>query len=70
MPLHYAGVGCELDPICALAAEHGAVVVEDNAHGLFGRYRGRLLGTFGELATRRAFTRRRTSRAARAVRCS
>jgi dTDP-4-amino-4,6-dideoxygalactose transaminase len=51
VPLHYAGVGCELDRICALAAEHGAVVVEDNAHGLFGRYRGRLLGTFGELAT-------------------
>jgi dTDP-4-amino-4,6-dideoxygalactose transaminase len=51
VPLHYAGVGCEMEPICALAEEHGAVVVEDNAHGLFGRYRGRLLGTFGELAT-------------------
>jgi dTDP-4-amino-4,6-dideoxygalactose transaminase len=51
VPLHYAGVGCEMDRISALAAEHGAVVVEDNAHGLFGRYRGQLLGTFGELAT-------------------
>jgi dTDP-4-amino-4,6-dideoxygalactose transaminase len=51
VPLHYAGVGCELDRICALAAEHGAAVVEDNAHGLFGRYRGRFLGTFGPLST-------------------
>ena len=51
VPLHYAGVGCEMDRICAVAAESGAVVVEDNAHGLFGRYRGRFLGTFGQLAT-------------------
>jgi dTDP-4-amino-4,6-dideoxygalactose transaminase len=50
VPTHYAGVGCELDSICAAADRVGADVVEDNAHGLFGRYRGRALGTFGTLA--------------------
>lgn len=48
--VHYAGVGCEMDEIMALAARHGLAVLEDNAHGLFGRYRGRLLGTFGPMA--------------------
>ncbi len=50
VPTHYAGVGCELDTICAAAERVGAVVVEDNAHGLFGKYRGRALGTFGAIA--------------------
>lgn len=50
VPTHYAGVGCELDAICAVADTSGAEVVEDNAHGLFGRYRGRPLGSFGVLA--------------------
>src|SRR4029453_4785429 len=40
-----------MDPILAFAAERGIAVVEDNAHGLFGRYRGKPLGTFGALAT-------------------
>src|SRR5690348_3509024 len=48
--VHYAGVGCEMDAILALAGAHGIPVVEDNAHGLFGAYRGRALGTFGMLA--------------------
>ena len=51
VPVHYAGVGCELDAIGAIAAAAGAVVIEDNAHGLFARYRGRPLGSFGALAT-------------------
>jgi dTDP-4-amino-4,6-dideoxygalactose transaminase len=51
VPVHYAGVGCEMDVISAVAAKHGIVVVEDNAHGLFGRYRGRNLGSLGQLAT-------------------
>ncbi len=51
VPVHYAGVGCEMDAILDIAKRHGVAVVEDNAHGLFGRYRGRNLGTFGELAT-------------------
>jgi len=49
--VHYAGVGCEMDAILELAERHGLQVVEDNAHGLFGKHRGRLLGTFGSLAT-------------------
>ena len=49
--VHYAGVGCEMDTIAQIAARHGIPIIEDNAHGLFGRYRGRFLGTFGCLAT-------------------
>src|SRR5438132_13845082 len=51
LAVHYAGVGCEMDSIVAIAQRHGMAVVEDNAHGLFGRYKGRYLGTFGCLAT-------------------
>jgi dTDP-4-amino-4,6-dideoxygalactose transaminase len=51
VPVHYAGVGCEMDAILAVAKHHGIAVVEDNAHGLFGRYKDRYLGTFGCLAT-------------------
>jgi dTDP-4-amino-4,6-dideoxygalactose transaminase len=49
--VHYAGVGCEMDVILKLAGQRGIPVVEDNAHGLFGKYRGRYLGTFGGLAS-------------------
>lgn len=49
--VHYAGVACEMDAILATAARHGVPVIEDNAHGLFGSYRGRALGTLGALAT-------------------
>jgi len=49
--VHYAGVGCEMAAITAIAAKHGIPVIEDNAHGLGARYRSQLLGTFGELAT-------------------
>jgi dTDP-4-amino-4,6-dideoxygalactose transaminase len=49
--VHYAGVGCAMDAILDIARRHGVAVVEDNAHGLFGKYRGRWLGTFGCLAT-------------------
>lgn len=48
--MHYAGVGCEMDAISAIASEHAVTVVEDAAHALFGRYRGRWLGTCGRLA--------------------
>jgi dTDP-4-amino-4,6-dideoxygalactose transaminase len=51
VPVHYAGVGCEMDVIGEIAARHGLSIVEDNAHGLFGKFRGRWLGTFGCLAT-------------------
>ena len=48
--VHYAGVGCEMDAIMHVAGWHGIPVVEDNAHGLFGSYKGKYLGTFGSLA--------------------
>ncbi len=50
VPVHYAGVGCEMDAILEIARRHNAAVVEDNAHGLFGKYKGKYLGTFGALA--------------------
>ena len=49
--VHYAGVACEMDTICAIASQHQVAIVEDNAHGLFARYKGRYTGTFGGLAT-------------------
>ena len=48
--VHYAGVACEMDRILELAGSRGIAVVEDNSHGLFGRYRGRPLGAIGILA--------------------
>lgn len=51
VPVHYAGVGCEMDAILEIAGRYGVAVVEDNAHGLFGKYKGKYLGTFGCLAT-------------------
>ena len=50
VPVHYAGVGCEMDKILTVANQHGITIVEDNAHGLFGKYKGQYLGTFGALA--------------------
>ncbi|MHB1265468.1 MAG: dTDP-4-amino-4,6-dideoxygalactose transaminase [Gemmatimonadaceae bacterium] len=48
--VHYAGVACEMDAIIEVAGRYGLPVVEDNAHGLAGRYRGRPLGTLGVMA--------------------
>jgi dTDP-4-amino-4,6-dideoxygalactose transaminase len=49
--VHYAGVACEMDEILRIALERRIPVIEDNAHGLFGKYRGQNLGTFGAMAT-------------------
>lgn len=49
--VHYGGLGCEMDAILELANRHGITVIEDNAHGLFGKYKGRMLGSFGQLST-------------------
>lgn len=49
--VHYAGVACGMIPILAIAARHDVPVVEDNAHGLFSRYKNKYTGTFGCLAT-------------------
>lgn len=50
VPVHYAGVGCEMDSLMEIARRYGIPVVEDNAHGLFGKYMGKYLGTFGSMA--------------------
>jgi dTDP-4-amino-4,6-dideoxygalactose transaminase len=51
VPVHYAGVSCEMDKILEIARYHGIAVVEDNAHGLLGKYKGKYLSTFGCMAT-------------------
>jgi len=50
VPVHYAGVAAEMDRILEIAGRYGIAVVEDNAHGLFARYKQKYLGTFGCLA--------------------
>ena len=51
IPVHYAGVGCEMDVILKIARENNLIVIEDNAHGLFGKYNDKYLGTFGTFST-------------------
>ena len=48
--IHYAGVACELDAIARIAERHGLLLIEDAAQALGASYRGRPLGSFGELA--------------------
>ncbi|MBM4317607.1 MAG: dTDP-4-amino-4,6-dideoxygalactose transaminase [Deltaproteobacteria bacterium] len=48
VPVHYAGVACEMDSLLQLAKAHGLFLIEDNAQGIFGNYRGQKLGTFGD----------------------
>jgi len=49
VPVHYAGVACEMDAIMALAAKHQLFVIEDAAQGVMSRYKGRALGTIGHI---------------------
>ena len=51
VPVHYAGVGCEMDTIMAIAERHGLYVVEDAAQGMQATYKGRPLGTIGHMGT-------------------
>ena len=51
VPVHCGGIACEMDTINAIADAQGIRVIEDNAHGLFGTYKGRPLGTLGAMAT-------------------
>ena len=50
VPVHYAGVGCEMEAIMAIAAKHQLLVVEDAAQGVMSSYKGRPLGSIGDLA--------------------
>ena len=49
VPVHYAGVGCEMDVIMDIANRHGLLVVEDAAQGVCATYKGKYLGTIGHL---------------------
>lgn len=49
VPVHYAGVACEMDAIMAIACRHGLKVVEDAAQGVMSSYKGRALGSVGDL---------------------
>lgn len=51
VPVHYAGVGCEMDTIMAIANKHNLAVVEDAAQGLMSSYKGRPLGSIGNMGT-------------------
>jgi dTDP-4-amino-4,6-dideoxygalactose transaminase len=51
VPVHYAGVGCEMDDLMTIGDSSGVPIVEDNAHGLGGSFRGQPLGSFGCMAT-------------------
>ena len=48
VPVHYAGVGCEMDAIMELANKYNLKVIEDAAQGIMSTYRGKALGSFGE----------------------
>jgi dTDP-4-amino-4,6-dideoxygalactose transaminase len=50
VPVHYAGVGCEMDAIMAIADRHGLIVIEDAAQGIMSTYKGRPLGSIGHMA--------------------
>lgn len=50
VPVHYAGVACEMDAIMAIAAHHGLLVIEDTAQGIMSSYKGKPLGSIGHLA--------------------
>ena len=49
--VHYGGVACEVEAIAEIAKRHNLMLIEDNAHGMYAKHRGRYLGTFGSLAT-------------------
>jgi dTDP-4-amino-4,6-dideoxygalactose transaminase len=49
VPVHYAGVACEMDAIMRTARQHGLMVIEDAAQGVLASYRGRSLGSIGHL---------------------
>lgn len=51
VPVHYAGVACEMDAIMTIAKKHGLSVIEDAAQGVMAKYKGRPLGSIGELGT-------------------
>jgi len=51
VPVHYAGVGCEMDVIMDIAMRHNLLVIEDAAQGIMSTYKGRALGSIGHMGT-------------------
>jgi dTDP-4-amino-4,6-dideoxygalactose transaminase len=51
VPVHYAGVACEMDKILDIARRHDLLVIEDAAQGILSSYKGRPLGSIGDLGT-------------------
>jgi dTDP-4-amino-4,6-dideoxygalactose transaminase len=51
VPVHYAGVACEMDTIMEIASQHNLVVIEDAAQGMMSSYKGKALGTIGHIGT-------------------
>ena len=49
--VHYAGIACDLDAFIAIAKKHNLVLIEDNAHGFGGTYKGQQLGSIGDMGT-------------------
>lgn len=51
IPVHYAGVSCEMDSILQIAKEHNLMVIEDAAQGMLSKYKGKQLGSIGDMGT-------------------
>lgn len=51
VPVHYAGVSCDMDKIMAVARKHHLIVVEDAAQGVMAKYKGKYLGTIGDFGS-------------------
>lgn len=68
VPVHYAGVSCEMDTIMDIAHRYQLYVIEDAAQGLMGTYKGRMLGTIGHIGTY-SFHETKISFLVRAVLC-
>jgi dTDP-4-amino-4,6-dideoxygalactose transaminase len=49
VPMHYGGVGCEMETILKIAAEYNVTVIEDAAQAMMAKYKGRYLGTLGQI---------------------
>ena len=61
MIVHYAGYACDMDAICAICRRHNLPLIEDCAHAPGGAYRGRMLGTFGDISCWSFFTNKNLS---------
>ena len=49
--VHYAGISCEMNEIMQIGRKYNLYIIEDNAHGIFGEYRGKKLGSIGHIST-------------------